>query len=264
MTEKTILYSNETGGLGEITILHPSGTFEITSASRIAIQTIVKNQSLLKGRGIDWGCGTGCLAITAAKIDAVDWIIGLDISKKNIEIAKKNSIINGVENKTEYVVSDSYNPVIKVDKELLERHRGKYHFILANPPSSENDDGFEYRRIVLRGATEYLQTGGKIFLNISSQYAMERIEQLSKEINGISYEGLLESSELLPFDLRRPDLLVCLKQYAKEENRGGKKYLFYDTKDSGVTIDARKALKRFRERGLMPFTRWQTHLFIHS
>jgi hypothetical protein len=68
---RTIFVAEATAGLGEIQILHPPGTFALTPASRIAVQAIGKYQHLISGYGIDWGSGTGCLAITAAKIDYV-------------------------------------------------------------------------------------------------------------------------------------------------------------------------------------------------
>jgi hypothetical protein len=261
MANQTQLDQNETGGLGEIIILHPPGTFAITPASRIAIHTIGNFQSLLAGNGIDWGSGTGCLAITAARISTVNWIIGLEISPLNNEIARRNAILNGVEEKTEFFLSDSYTPVRKADQERLELRMGKMNFILANPPSSEGDDGFGYRRSVLRGAQRFLGRGGVIFLNISSQYSLKRVERLTREIQGLSYGGMLDSSDRVPFDLQRPDLFHCLELYAMEEGRGGEKYVFINPDDPTETLDARSAVENFRRNGTSPLTQWQTHLF---
>jgi hypothetical protein len=264
MPNQTQLDQKETRGLGEIIILHPPGSFAITPASRIAIQTIGNHQSLLVGNGIDWGSGTGCLAIIAARISTVNWVIGLEISQLNNEIARQNAILNGVEEKTEFFLSDSYTPILKADQERFELCVGKMNFILANPPSSEGDDGFEFRRLVLRGAQRFLVKGGVIFLNISSQYSMKRVKCLTQEIQGISYGGMLESSDRVPFDLNRPDLLHCLEQYANEEERGGEKYVFIAPDDPNDTINARSALEIYRRNGTSPLTQWQTHLFKYK
>ncbi len=261
MSNQTKLDKNETRGLGEIIIHHPPGTFAITPASRIAIQTIGNYQSLLFGNGIDWGSGTGCLAITAARISTVNWIIGLEISQLNNEIARQNAILNGVEGKTEFFLSDSYMPFLKADQERLKLCMGNMNFILANPPSSEGDDGFGYRRLVLRGAQRFLVRSGVIFLNISSQYSMKRVERLTQEIQGISYGGMLASSDRVPFDLNRPDLLHCLELYANEEERGGEKYDFINPDDPNDMVNAQSALGNFRKNGTIPLTQWQTHLF---
>src|SRR4030042_4166224 len=156
MSNQTKLDKKETRGLGEIIIHHPSGTFEITPASRVAIQSICEHQSLLIGNGIDWGSGTGCLAITSARISTVNYIFGLEISAFNNEIARRNAILNGVEKKTDFVLSDSYTPLLEADQTRLDNYIGKINFILANPPSSEGDDGFGYRRLVLKGALRFL------------------------------------------------------------------------------------------------------------
>jgi hypothetical protein len=138
---------------------------------------------------------------------------------------------------------------------------GQTDFILANPPSSEGDDGFEYRRMILRDARQYLVVGGVVFLSISYQYGQQRVERLSQQIPGISYGGVLTSTDWVPFDLQRSDLLHCLEVYANEESRGGLKYAFLDPEIAGVSMDAQAALERFRRAGLSPLTKWQTHLF---
>jgi len=261
MMNQTRIDKKETGGLGEINILHPSGTFAITPASRIAIQSICEHQSLLIGNGIDWGSGTGCLAITAARINAVKYIFGLEISTLNNEIARQNAITNRVENKAEFLLSDSYTPILETDLNRLESYTGKMNFILANPPSSEGDDGFGYRRLVLKGATRFLVKGGVIFLNISSQYSFQRVERLIQELSGIDYEGLLSSSDRVPFDLQHPDLSHCLELYVNEEDRGGEKYVFVNPDDPNEIMNAKSALENYQRNGISPLTQWQTHLF---
>src|SRR2546428_4309191 len=179
---RTILNADATGGLGEIHIFHPPRTFALTPASRITIQAIGNCQHLLVGNGIDWGSGTGCLAITAAKIEKVKRVIGLEIAALNVEVARQNAILNGVEGKVKFFVSHSYMPLAEADRKSLETLVGQTNFVLANPPSSEGDDGFEYRRLVLWGARQYLATGGVVFLSISYQYGQQRVERLSNQL----------------------------------------------------------------------------------
>jgi hypothetical protein len=259
--DRTALNADATGGLGEIHIFHPSRTFALTPASRIAIQAIGHCQHLLAGSGLDWGSGTGCLAITAAKIGKVRRVVGLEISALNVEMARQNAILNGVQDKVEFFVSDSYTPFAEGERKSLETLVGQTNFILANPPSSEGDDGFEYRRRVLTGARQYLGTGGVVFLSISYQYGRQRVEGLSQRIPWFSYGGVLASTDWVPFDLQRPDLLHCLELYAEEERRGGLHYVFLLPEIPDVYMDAQAALAYFRRIGLSPLTKWQTHLF---
>jgi len=223
---QTILSADMTCGLGEIQILHPPGTFALTPASLISVQAIGRHQELLAGNGIDWGSGTGCLAITVVRISQVKRIFGLEITEANVEIARKNAILNGVEDKVTFMLSNSYYPFSNNERELLDSFVGQMNFILANPPASENDDGFGYRRNVLDGARRYLVDGGLVFLNISFQYGMLRIKRLTNEVSRFVYGGLLASTDWVPFDLSRPYLLRCLEQYVQEEYQGGLEYTF--------------------------------------
>src|SRR5437660_11819394 len=107
---QTTLTEEMTGGLGELRIRHPAGTFALTPASRIALQAIGKHQGLLSGHGLDWGSGTGSLAIAAAKVPGVQKVVGLEIAEGNVAVARENAQDNGVAGKVTFVLSDSYSP----------------------------------------------------------------------------------------------------------------------------------------------------------
>lgn len=263
----SILNGELTKGLGQIEFYHPSGTFALTPASQILINAIINKQSLLSGNGIDWGSGVGCLAILAAKIKSVKKVYGLEISEANINAAIKNAATNLVKDKVCFMHADSYTPFDIANKQELEKDKGKINFILANPPSSEGDDGFEYRRIVLKEAKDYLCKDGIVFLNASFQYGMKRVEELYKNIDGYSYMGLAATTSCVPFDLNRPDLLDCLKTYAREEQKGGFEYTFFakqDENSSSEYINAQTALDDYNKNGKIPWTKWQTHIFKYT
>jgi hypothetical protein len=249
-------------GLEEIRIAHPPNTFAVTPASLIALQAIARNQQLLRGTGFDWGSGTGCLAIAAARILAVEKVIGLEIAEENVAAARRNAILNGVDGKTTFLLSDSYAPLAPGDRSLLNAFAGQTDFILANPPASDGDDGFGWRRRVLSGARGFVRAGGRVFLSVSSQYGRRRVAALCEEIPGFAYGGVLASTEWGPFDLRRADLLQCLRQYAIEEARGGLEYTFNEPgAKQDAKINARAALAHFDSTGESPLMKWQTHLF---
>jgi Ribosomal protein L11 methyltransferase (PrmA) len=251
-----------TGVPQTLDIQHPEGTFALTPASRIAVQAIGRNWSHLAGTGLDWGCGSGCLAIAAATIPAVERVVGLDIVEANVAVARTNAAVNGVADKTVFIQSDSYAPSCKADRDWLEMLTGQISFILANPPASDGDDGFEYRRIVLKGARRFLAAGGVVYLNISLQYGKQRIEGLTRDISGFTHHGALASTDWVPFDLERPDLLQSLEDYAAEEARGGMEYSFRrPAPGSEQNLNARSALARFHDTGESPLSQWQVHLF---
>ncbi len=264
MSYQIVANDVSTGGLGDLILHQPPGTFALTPASLIALQAVGQHRHLLQGKGLDWGCGNGCLGIAAATIPTVTHVIGLDINPANVAIATQNASLNSVSHKTTFLLADSYTPYHPADQQTLAPSAGQTNFILANPPSSEGDDGFSFRHMVLRGARAFLQPGGVVFLNISYQYGPERIQRLCQETPGFSYGGVLTSTDWVPFDLQRPDLCHCLELYAEEEQRGGNKYSFGQPESPPTTIDAHTALVDYRRSGRSPLTRWQTHLFLFT
>jgi SAM-dependent methyltransferase len=267
--DRTRLGPESSGGLREIEIQHPAGTFRLTPASHITLQAIGQNRQLLAGIGLDWGCGSGCLAIAAATLPAVRRVVGFDIVEANVAVARSNAALNGVAEKARFLLSDSYSPASIDDRDFLDALAGKVNFILANPPASDGDDGFGYRRIVLEGARRFLAAGGVVFLNVSLQYGPQRIERLAREAPGFEYRGAIASTDWVPFDLDRPDLLRCLKDYVGEETRGGSDYAFRMLTSRGgadagqaENANARSALLHFHRSGQSPLSKWQTHLFV--
>jgi hypothetical protein len=258
---KSALNETSTGGLGSFVFHHPEGTFALTPASQILMNAIVQEQGMLHGIGIDWGSGIGCQAILAARIPAVRKMYGLEISNENVKAAARNAKENGVADKASFLVSDSYAPFDEDDKRTVEGLRGNVDFIVSNPPSSDGDDGFGFRRIVMDGAKAFLKPGGIVLLNISLQYGMERVAQLHLAGSGFVHEGAVASSLWVPFDLNRQDLLECLRLYAREEEKGGYCYTFSEEGMEGDFVSAQTALKMYEYCGASPFTKWQTHLF---
>jgi methylase of polypeptide subunit release factors len=117
----------------------------------ILLKAIADNKGLLHGTDLDWGSGVGCQAILAAKIDAVDIVYGLDISKNNVNAAVQNAKRNKVDRKTRFILADSYELIDDADRKEIQALRGKVDFIVSNPPSNNRDNGFGYRSIVLSG-----------------------------------------------------------------------------------------------------------------
>ena len=75
---------------------------------------------------LDIGTGSGCIAITLAKNDLGN-VDGVDISNKVLEVAKKNSEINGTN--VNFFISDIFSNVNK-----------KYDVIISNPPYISYDE----------------------------------------------------------------------------------------------------------------------------
>ena len=76
--------------------------------------------------------------------------------------------------------------------------------------------------------------------------------------------GILATTDCVPFDLERPDLMYCLESYALEEDRGGLEYTFCNPLQPSESLDARASLMLFNQTQHSPLSRWQTHLFRYS
>ncbi len=80
---------------------------------------LLKDRSIKKFRVLDVGTGTGILGISCAKLGA-ESVLAVDIDPKAVEIARKNAVINGVEDRMKIVNRD------------LRRMKGSFDLIVAN------------------------------------------------------------------------------------------------------------------------------------
>jgi SAM-dependent methyltransferase len=264
VTTRTVVPVEVTGPLRALSFEHPPGTFAPTPATMIALRAVAQHWHVLEGTGLDWGSGVGCLAIAAAKIPAVRLVVGLEIVPANVGAARQNATLNGVAERVSFLKADSFDACDHEGRAVLQTLEGRARFILANPPSSSPDgDGFEYRRVVLRGAHRFLEPGGIVFLNISEQYGSERVLGLTRLAPAFRHDGVLATTDYVAFDMTRPDLLLDVETYAAEERRGGSAYAFRNPVEPARPMTAVEALAQFRRTGQSPLSRWQVHRFTY-
>jgi release factor glutamine methyltransferase len=84
---------------------------------------------------LDLGTGSGCLLLSLLKEISGSMGVGVDISPKALEVAKKNAAKLGLERRAEFILSDWWERV----------PAQKFDLIVANPPyiPSENPVGLE-------------------------------------------------------------------------------------------------------------------------
>ncbi len=122
---------------------------------------------------VDLGTGSGCIAITLAKKLNNTHIDAVDISKKALEVAKKNAKLNNVQ--INFYLGN-----------MLEPLTDKYDCIISNPPyisvkeevmglvkNNEpnlalyaNNDGLEFYELILRNARNFLKEKSLIAFEI--------------------------------------------------------------------------------------------------
>ena len=82
-----------------------------------------------KLRALDIGIGSGCILLSILKERKNFFGVGIDVSKKAVNVARFNAKMHHLENRTKFYKSD-------VDKFLI----GKYDLIISNPPYIKKQD----------------------------------------------------------------------------------------------------------------------------
>ena len=177
-----------------------------------SILKLTKNKN--KMNILDVGVGSGCVLLSILKEKKNFYGTGIDISKKCINISKKNAIKLKLDSRVRFYKSD-------VDKFSL----GKYDLIVSNPPYIKNYnlkylerdvanfepklaldgglDGLLKIRKVIRKSSELIKKNGKFILEIG-------FDQKNKVINLLKKEGFYINSALK--DLAKNDrCIVCTK-----------------------------------------------------
>lgn len=142
---------------------------------------------------LDLCTGSGAIAVSMAKYLENVNITAIDISKKALEIAKKNAKRNQVENKIEFIESNMF--------ENLDFK--KYDIIVSNPPYIEREeikklekevqneplialdggkDGLEFYREIIEKGYKYLNPNGYIGLEIGYNQKI-KVEEIIKNNN---------------------------------------------------------------------------------
>ncbi|MBO2522944.1 MAG: peptide chain release factor N(5)-glutamine methyltransferase [Bacteroidetes bacterium] len=137
---------------------------------------------------LDIGTGSGCIAISLAKLLEDSAVTAVDVSEKALEVAKKNAEANEVS--VTFIKDDILNPQ---NRDLL---NGQFDIIVSNPPYvceseksemranvldyepstalfvSDNDPLVFYRKI-LEFAQKALKPNGEVWFEINEKYGNE-------------------------------------------------------------------------------------------
>lgn len=144
---------------------------------------------------LDIGTGSGCIAISLAKLLKNSSVTAVDVSEKALEVAKKNAEANEVS--VTFIKDDILNPQ---NRDLL---NGQFDIIVSNPPYvceseksemranvldyepstalfvSDNDPLVFYRKI-LEFAQKALKPNGEVWFEINEKFGNEMLELCHK------------------------------------------------------------------------------------
>lgn len=163
-------------------VLIPRPDTEVLVEEVIKIAKNIKNPVIL-----DMCTGSGAIAVSLAKYIENAKIIAVDISKKALEVAKKNAKLNNVEEKIEFIESNLFEKIKNI----------KFDIIVSNPPyirkeviktlspevKSEpiialdgGEDGLDFYKKITQEAIEFLKTGSSLCYEIGYDQKIDVIE----------------------------------------------------------------------------------------
>lgn len=153
------------------------------SETEILVEEVInfaKDKSGLKI--LDIGTGSGNIPIALAKNLTNAEITSVDVSTKAIEVAKENALLNSVETKVEFILSDINH---------LKIETGSFDIVVSNPPYisaeeyptlqkeivdyepsialTDSNDGLDFYRTIAEKSKSFLKKEGKIFFEIGKE-----------------------------------------------------------------------------------------------
>ena len=131
------------------------------------VLSLTKNKS--KIRILDIGVGSGCILLSIINEKKDFYATGIDISKKCIEISKKNAEKLNIKNKVKFFKSD-------IDNFSL----GKYDLIVSNPPYIKKLDLKYLERDITRFEPKIALDGGLDGISIIKKVIIRSSELIKK------------------------------------------------------------------------------------
>ncbi|MDZ7361293.1 MAG: peptide chain release factor N(5)-glutamine methyltransferase [candidate division KSB1 bacterium] len=143
-------------------------------------------------RIIDLGTGSGCIAVSLAKLIANAHVIATDVSTMALEIAQANAKKLGVANRIEFRLADmtksnsdeQFDLVVSNPPYVLETERPSLQPEVRDWEPAEalyvKDDGLKFYRCIIDYCKDHLRSGGWVACEMASQRSTA-IEKLFRE-----------------------------------------------------------------------------------
>ena len=149
-------------------------------------------------RIIDLGTGSGVIAVTLANVFTSSLVYATDISKDALELAEENARMHEVEQRTDFILGDLFQPLGHRNLE------NSVDCIVSNPPYVTDDDfenlnreiidfeprsalfsgndGLSFHKRIVEASTAFLKKGGLLALEVGMGDA-ERLSEIIESKN---------------------------------------------------------------------------------
>lgn len=137
-------------------------TIPASIAAEILYIAAYVNGDIVGKNVVDLGCGTGRLAIGAALLEAKE-VVGVDIDKTAVKLARKSATKLGVKSKTQWLIAD------------IDALHGVFDTVLQNPPF-----GVQKRKADRKFLQKSLEIAHRIYSLHKGEDRKELVKRLEK------------------------------------------------------------------------------------
>lgn len=217
------------GRLGPLDLKVGPDTFRPSTVSRLLADALeIEPGSVV----VDAGCGSGVLAIIAAKLGAKK-VYGVDAADGTVEVATANAAAHGVADRTDFFQGDLFEPLpaeLEADVVIgdvsgipdeIARESGWFPSGLSGGPT-----GAELPMRMLEEAKRRLRRGGRMILPTGSLQDENSILDTAKSVFG-SIRQLSERPIPLPSDLaEQPAVVRMVKDKVIDLTQRGSRFVW--------------------------------------
>ena len=207
MTAETITWK---GRFGPMELVVGDATFRPSTISNLLAEALdIRPGNVV----VDVGCGSGILAIIAAKLGA-EKVYAVDAAPETVEVGEKNAATHGVSDKIEFAEGDMFAAlpdVVEADVVIgdvsgipdeIARASGWFPSGLSGGPT-----GAELPMRMIEESNRILRKGGRLFLPTGSLQDEESIIDKAKSVFG-SMKKLAERNIPLPSSLAEDPAVI--------------------------------------------------------